>query len=527
MASILFSAMRNEAPFLLDWIAYHRVIGFDKICIVTNDCTDGSYLLLGKLAAAGVIEHFDQSVPGEASPQRMAVQMLDDMGYLKPGDWGLFLDADEYLNIQVGDGRLTDLTDYLSDNDLTGMLINWRVFGDAGQERFAGSYVSDAYTRCEMQPALTQFKTLFRTGDIAAGFSGELHRCRVAPGAGEMTDFITGAGRPLAALGPGKPKRRHVRWLSNGEEPYSHVENAEIGYDIAQINHYMVRDPHSFALKKARGRGHVAASAKKSRHTNAFYAKNNRNEAEDRSILRWQEAVAREKAVLCDHCDLHAVLAQIDQIYCSQPPLIGDRDQVMSDTNPEPQFGLTFPADVSDFVREIYGQSRGIIEYGSGGSTLLAAELGKPCLSVESDRNWSAGLSEKIAAQFGTESPTRVLYVNIGPTKKWGYPSDKRKSENYWRYPMAPWDDVDPAGIDTVLIDGRMRKACFGAALISIQRETRVLFDDYGDRKRYHDVEHFARPTRTVGRMAEFILTPGMVTAADFRRIIPWFSQMG
>ncbi|MFQ1702683.1 hypothetical protein ACJ5NV_19025 [Loktanella agnita] len=192
-----------------------------------------------------------------------------------------------------------------------------------------------------------------------------------------------------------------------------------------------------------------------------------------------------------------------------------------------PQFGLTFPPEVSDFVRDIYGNAAGIIEYGSGGSTLLAAELGTPCLSVESDPKWAAGLTEKIAAQVSKDSSARVLHVDMGPTKKWGYPTDKRKSENYWRYPMAPWEDVDPAGIDTVLIDGRMRKACFGAALISIQRETRVLFDDYSDRQHYHEVETFAQPTRMMGRMAEFILTPGMVTAADFRRIIPWFSQMG
>ena len=28
---VLFSAMKNEAPFVLEWIAYHKVIGFTDI----------------------------------------------------------------------------------------------------------------------------------------------------------------------------------------------------------------------------------------------------------------------------------------------------------------------------------------------------------------------------------------------------------------------------------------------------------------------------------------------------------------
>jgi hypothetical protein len=33
---VLFSAMKNEAPFVLEWIAYHKAIGFDEIVICSN-----------------------------------------------------------------------------------------------------------------------------------------------------------------------------------------------------------------------------------------------------------------------------------------------------------------------------------------------------------------------------------------------------------------------------------------------------------------------------------------------------------
>ena len=36
----IVSAMRNEGLWLLEWLAYHKAIGFDPIFVATNDCTD-------------------------------------------------------------------------------------------------------------------------------------------------------------------------------------------------------------------------------------------------------------------------------------------------------------------------------------------------------------------------------------------------------------------------------------------------------------------------------------------------------
>ncbi len=49
------TSARNEGSYLLDWIAYHRSIGFDHIFIYTNDNTDGSDDLLDRLAYTGAV----------------------------------------------------------------------------------------------------------------------------------------------------------------------------------------------------------------------------------------------------------------------------------------------------------------------------------------------------------------------------------------------------------------------------------------------------------------------------------------
>ena len=187
-------------------------------------------------------------------------------------------------------------------------------------------------------------------------------------------------------------------------------------------------------------------------------------------------------------------------------------------------FPLTFPPDVAEHVRECYQQAQGIVEYGSGGSTKLAAELGVSCLSVESDPDWAAALTRHLDSMSDEPASAQVMHIDIGTTEAWGYPTDPSHWDQYWRYPLQVWEQ-DPAP-SHVLIDGRMRKACFAATLLNIRRETTILFDDYTDRPFYHGVEDILAPTLTIGRMAEFHARPGMLDQAGFAALIPWFFDL-
>ena len=48
---------KNESAFLLEWIAYHKTIGFTDIVILSNDCEDGSDEMLDHLSKSGEIIH--------------------------------------------------------------------------------------------------------------------------------------------------------------------------------------------------------------------------------------------------------------------------------------------------------------------------------------------------------------------------------------------------------------------------------------------------------------------------------------
>jgi len=40
------STMRNEGPFVLEWVAHYKALGFDDIVVCTNDCEDTTAELL-------------------------------------------------------------------------------------------------------------------------------------------------------------------------------------------------------------------------------------------------------------------------------------------------------------------------------------------------------------------------------------------------------------------------------------------------------------------------------------------------
>ena len=63
---------------------------------------------------------------------------------------------------------------------------------------------------------------------------------------------------------------------------------------------------------------------------------------------------------------------------------------------------------------ELLQQSRLYMEYGSGGSTVLAAHLGENFISVESDIGFSRAVTDRIGASKGAGD---IIAVNIGTTE--------------------------------------------------------------------------------------------------------------
>lgn len=169
---------------------------------------------------------------------------------------------------------------------------------------------------------------------------------------------------------------------------------------------------------------------------------------------------------------------------------------------------LTLPPAEADLVRAQYEKARVILEYGSGGSTVLAGDMAdKVITSVESDRAWVDMMKAWFRAHPPV-SPVQLHHADIGPTEAWGRPATEQQFRKWPGYALSVWTLRGFRQPDVVLIDGRFRPACLMTVALRSKAPVTVLFDDYRDRKPYHTVEALMKPVEIVGRMARFEVEP-------------------
>ena len=187
--------------------------------------------------------------------------------------------------------------------------------------------------------------------------------------------------------------------------------------------------------------------------------------------------------------------------------------------------GLTLPAAEAALLRATYAGAGVILEYGAGGSTLVAAENAKTAvIAVESDRAWFLRMQVWFRENPGPV-PVTMHHGQIGPTRKWGFPADGEKAQLWPSYALSVWDRADFQHPDVVLVDGRFRLACLLTTLFRISKPVRVLCDDYAARPSYHQIERLAGAPEMTGRMAAFTFTPQTLPAAQMGWIIPAFAN--
>ncbi len=282
---VLFSAQKNEGPFILEWVAYHKVIGFTDIIVVSNDCDDGSDALLDALARSGKLIHIPQTVPAGTAPQMSAERLAREASAFRTGDWVMWLDLDEFLVPAEGLDNLI-----LKLENMDGVALNWCLMGDNGQDGLPDRFVCDRFTAAAKRhyPPHQTVKTLFRWDERVERL--DLHRPLWDPDATAVR-VLNGRGAPLDKTFLYEP-------IGNGN-PRARVALERGIYRLGQVNHYSVRTRALYDLKQSRGRG--AAPGKNVRHTEELFHQLNRSDREERRILAFADATTEAMARLRAH----------------------------------------------------------------------------------------------------------------------------------------------------------------------------------------------------------------------------------
>jgi len=269
----LVSMMKDEGAGLLEWVAYHRLLGADRILVLTNDCSDGTDAMLDRLQALGEVIHLRNAVPPGRKPQPHALRLAETHAAVRTADWVMALDADEFLSIHAGAGRLDCLIDALPE-ETQACAVTWRIFGSAGRRRWTEDLVTEAFPAAAPDDFRRGWgvKTLFRPFE---GMRLGIHRPWMR-GARKDPDrarrlaaqpWVNGSGNRLPAdfaLGSWRSTRRTV------------------GYGLAEVNHYAVKSREAYLLRRLRGNVNLKAS----KYDAAYFALHDRNEVSRPQIRR-------------------------------------------------------------------------------------------------------------------------------------------------------------------------------------------------------------------------------------------------
>ncbi len=261
------STMKNEGPYIIDWVAHYKTLGFDHILVCTNDCTDPTVEILLRLQEMGLVTQHNTIIRGGGIHRSALRQASRRYDIVMDAKWVFVCDVDEYLNIHMGDGSARALVEG-SGADADVISVPWRIFGPDHIERFDDAPVTQQFTMGELEWDAEERP---KTGKFVKSLYTNQHKFKRmglhAPVS--LDEHVSDTKRVL----PGG-----ADYVVNG----ARTENPPL-FTHAQVNHYALRSLESFLIKRARGRANHSHHVLGMEYWDRF----NLNDEKDTSIERY------------------------------------------------------------------------------------------------------------------------------------------------------------------------------------------------------------------------------------------------
>jgi hypothetical protein len=230
----LLTAMRNEGAYVLEWLAYHRSIGFEHAFIYTNDNFDGSDSLLEALAAQGEITLVYNQPGTHCGPQyKMHGHALSLLPQVLAYRWMALIDADEFIGFDPR--RFRDIEDFLAWHEtqpVDAIALCWQVFAAGADVSFRDAPTLARFTAREPSPN-HHVKTIFRPAKFWYAHAHYPHATLGMP-------FIFRTESGALHHHPAMPDRNPAF----AADPHT---------NLAWVNHYWLRSAPEMLWKMARG----------------------------------------------------------------------------------------------------------------------------------------------------------------------------------------------------------------------------------------------------------------------------------
>lgn len=228
MSLAVCSVFQNEAPWLREWIEFHRLVGVELFILYNNLSTDNFREILQPYVQKGIVRLYDWPLRYRNLPEWTQIQCnAFSNAIIKAREnhirWIAVIDSDEFLyspKVSPGQSILSILDKYLTH---PAVAVNWQLYGTSGVRRISPDklmieslimkaeveYNENRQVKCIVQP--------FRT----------THFCNPHYGIYANGTHVTTRGTPIEGA-----------W------------SPHVLIDTLRINHYWSRDEEYFEQRK-------------------------------------------------------------------------------------------------------------------------------------------------------------------------------------------------------------------------------------------------------------------------------------
>ncbi|UGB24876.1 glycosyltransferase family 2 protein [Methylorubrum sp. B1-46] len=246
---------KNEGRYLLEWIAFHKAVGFDHFYIYDNDSSDDTRSILINLQKHGWCTYTHW--PRSAFPDNPQVNAYRHMisEYHRETSWVAIIDADEFV-IPLTSDRVDEVLRNKFSNAAS-VLCNWRVFGSSGYDEDDGRFCIERFRRSS-----------------AVGYHSNNHVKAIC-----RPDLVE-----IAFV--------HNHYMKNGPIVLSDGSNMSPArnqltttpvYEHLQINHYFCKSFAEFSKKRNKGLAELPLDHPMATRSMEMFSDADRNEVENNS----------------------------------------------------------------------------------------------------------------------------------------------------------------------------------------------------------------------------------------------------
>lgn len=214
---------KDEARDLMEWLAFHKMIGVDLFFLYDNGSSDGGSDLIRRSDFARNVTLTEWA----ERPGQLSAYSHFRVHYAADFTWAGFIDVDEFIMPLAG-GSIREILMRKLYQPFAQVLLQWLVFGPSEHDRRPDGLILENYTWriAETAPTSRHIKALVKT-DKMLGID-------YTPHAAECS-------------GPACNTR--------GEEvlPYA-IQRVEC-HDVMVVHHYFTKSRQDWDFKRRRGRG--------------------------------------------------------------------------------------------------------------------------------------------------------------------------------------------------------------------------------------------------------------------------------